>query len=75
MTAKFELFKDTAGQFRFHLKAANGEIIAASQGLHLEGCGAEWNCVHQSQCGNSRHRGPDLTRRAEREDSPPTRRR
>ncbi|MDH6291924.1 uncharacterized protein YegP (UPF0339 family) [Rhodococcus opacus] len=32
MTAKFELFKDTAGQFRFHLKAANGEIIAASQG-------------------------------------------
>lgn len=32
MTAKFELFKDTVGQFRFHLKAANGEIIAASQG-------------------------------------------
>jgi uncharacterized protein YegP (UPF0339 family) len=32
MTAKFELFKDTARQFRFHLKAANGEIIAASQG-------------------------------------------
>lgn len=30
--AKFELFKDTAGKFRFHLKAANGEIIAASQG-------------------------------------------
>ena len=32
MTAKFELFKDSAGKFRFHLKAANGEIIAASQG-------------------------------------------
>ncbi|EKT78011.1 hypothetical protein WSS_A34642 [Rhodococcus opacus M213] len=36
MTAKFELFKDTAGRFRpgfaFHLKATNGEIIAASQG-------------------------------------------
>ena len=32
MTAKFELFKDTSGKFRFHLKAANGEIIAASQG-------------------------------------------
>ena len=32
MTAKFELFKDTGGKFRFHLKAANGEIIAASQG-------------------------------------------
>ncbi|GAF47174.1 YegP family protein [Rhodococcus wratislaviensis] len=32
MTAKFELFKDAAGKFRFHLRAANGEIIAASQG-------------------------------------------
>jgi uncharacterized protein YegP (UPF0339 family) len=32
MTAKFELFKDAAGKFRFHLKAANGEIVAASQG-------------------------------------------
>jgi uncharacterized protein YegP (UPF0339 family) len=32
MTAKFELFQDAAGKFRFHLKAANGEIIAASQG-------------------------------------------
>ncbi|MDT2006542.1 YegP family protein (plasmid) [Rhodococcus opacus] len=32
MTAKFELFKDAGGKFRFHLKAANGEIIAASQG-------------------------------------------
>ncbi|QZS56883.1 YegP family protein [Rhodococcus opacus] len=32
MTAKFELFKDAAGKFRFHLKAANGEVIAASQG-------------------------------------------
>jgi uncharacterized protein len=32
MAAKFELFKDHAGEFRFHLKAANGEIIASSQG-------------------------------------------
>jgi uncharacterized protein YegP (UPF0339 family) len=32
MTAKFELFQDAVGKFRFHLKAANGEIIAASQG-------------------------------------------
>ncbi|RYE38065.1 MAG: DUF1508 domain-containing protein, partial [Hyphomicrobiales bacterium] len=29
MTAKFAAFKDAAGKFRFHLKAANGEIIAA----------------------------------------------
>jgi uncharacterized protein len=31
MAAKFEISKDKAGKFRFHLKAANGEIIAASQ--------------------------------------------
>jgi uncharacterized protein len=32
MAAKFEISKDHAGNFRFHLKAPNGEIIAASQG-------------------------------------------
>jgi uncharacterized protein len=32
MAAKFELFKDKSGDFRFHLKAANGEIIASGQG-------------------------------------------
>ena len=32
MSAKFEISKDHAGKFRFHLKAPNGEIIAASQG-------------------------------------------
>jgi hypothetical protein len=32
MSAKFEISKDHAGKFRFHLKAPNREIIAASQG-------------------------------------------
>jgi uncharacterized protein YegP (UPF0339 family) len=32
MAAKFEISKDKAGKFRFHLKAPNGEIIAVSQG-------------------------------------------
>jgi uncharacterized protein len=31
MAAKFEISKDKSVKFRFHLKAANGEIIAASQ--------------------------------------------
>lgn len=31
MAAKFELFTDKGGQFRFNLKAANGEIIASSE--------------------------------------------
>ena len=29
---KFELYTDKAGEFRFRLKARNGEIIAASEG-------------------------------------------
>ncbi len=29
---KFEIFKDVAGEFRFRLKAENGEIILASEG-------------------------------------------
>ena len=31
MAGKFELFKDSAGKFRFRLKAANGEVIAISE--------------------------------------------
>jgi uncharacterized protein YegP (UPF0339 family) len=34
MAGKFELFKDNSGEFRFRLKAANGEIIATSQGYN-----------------------------------------
>jgi len=29
---KFELYKDKAGEYRFRLKARNGEIIATSEG-------------------------------------------
>ncbi|MGO9155592.1 YegP family protein [Mycobacterium sp.] len=36
MSGKFEIFKDKSGEFRFHLKAPNGEIIASSQG-HRDG--------------------------------------
>ena len=32
MAARFELYEDTAGEFRFRLKAANGEIVLASEG-------------------------------------------
>ena len=32
MAGKYELYKDTAGQFRFRLKAGNGENIGASEG-------------------------------------------
>ena len=32
MSGKFEVYKDKAGEFRFRLKAGNGEIIAAGEG-------------------------------------------
>ncbi len=32
MAAKFEIYKDKKGEFRFRLIAANGQIIATSQG-------------------------------------------
>ena len=32
MAGKFEVYKDKAGEFRFRLKAGNGEIILASEG-------------------------------------------
>ncbi|TDP93483.1 hypothetical protein EDF62_1463 [Leucobacter luti] len=32
MAARFEIYTDKAGESRFRLKAANGEIIATSEG-------------------------------------------
>lgn len=32
MAGKFEIFKDKAGEFRFRLKAGNGQVILASEG-------------------------------------------
>ena len=30
--AKFEVYKDSAGEFRFRLKARNGQVIATGEG-------------------------------------------
>ena len=32
MAGKFELYTDKAGEYRFRLKAGNGEVIATGQG-------------------------------------------
>ncbi len=40
MAGKFELYQDKAGEFRFRLKAGNGENILASEGYKDKG-GAE----------------------------------
>ena len=39
MAGKYEMYKDKAGEFRFRLKAGNGEIILASEGYAAKsGC-------------------------------------
>jgi uncharacterized protein YegP (UPF0339 family) len=39
MAAKFEIYKDTKGEYRFRLKATNGEIIATGEGYKTkQGC-------------------------------------
>ncbi len=32
MTGKFEVYKDKKGEFRFRLKASNGQVIAIGEG-------------------------------------------
>lgn len=32
MAGKFEVYKDAKGEFRFRLKAANGQVIATGEG-------------------------------------------
>lgn len=32
MAGKFEVYEDSAGKYRFRLKAGNGEIVATGQG-------------------------------------------
>ena len=40
MAGKFELYKDASNEYRFRLKASNGEIILKSEGYETKG-GAE----------------------------------
>lgn len=39
MAAKFEVYKDRKGEYRFRLKAANGQVIATGEGYSSkDGC-------------------------------------
>ncbi len=39
MAAKFEVYKDKKGDYRFRLKAANGQVIATGEGYSSkDGC-------------------------------------
>jgi uncharacterized protein len=37
MAGKFEIYTDSAGKFRFRLKAGNGEIIAVGEAYESKG--------------------------------------
>ena len=39
----FEIYKDNAGEFRWRLKSANGEIIAISEGYKQ--INSAYNCI------------------------------
>lgn len=47
MAAKFEIYLDKAGQFRFRLKAANGQNILSSEGYRQRASAV--NGVHSVQ--------------------------
>jgi uncharacterized protein YegP (UPF0339 family) len=36
MAGKFEVYQDTAGKYRFRLKATNGQVIATGQGYETK---------------------------------------
>ncbi|MGI2335642.1 MAG: YegP family protein [Dehalogenimonas sp.] len=36
MAAKFQVYKDKAGEFRFRLISGNGQTIAVSEGYHTK---------------------------------------
>ena len=66
MPGKFEIYKDKAGEFRFRLKAANGQNILSS-----EGYGKKASCMNgvesvrkNSQNPRKRRRRPASTRSA-----------
>ena len=58
MPGKYEIFKDASGQFRFHLKAGTGEIIASSE-AYMSRDGAEAGI--QSVKDNASSETVDLT--------------
>ena len=54
---KYQIFQDNSSKFRFHLKAANGEIIAKSEGYESrDGCINGINVV--SECTNAEIEDP-----------------
>ena len=54
MPGKFEVYKDKAGEFRFRLKAANGQNILSS-----EGYSAKTSCMNGVESVKKNSQNPD----------------
>ncbi len=56
MSGKFERYTDTAGEYRFRLKAGNGENILASEGYKaMQGCDNGINSVKENAPDDSKY--------------------
>ncbi|WP_171240503.1 YegP family protein [Ruegeria sp. HKCCA5491] len=62
MAEKFELFTDKAGEYRFRLKAGNGEIILASEGYKQKASAENGiNSVKKNANDDSRYERKDTS--------------
>ena len=56
MAGKFEIYKDKAGEFRFRLKAGNGQTILASEGYSgKSGCNNGIESVRKNAPNDARY--------------------
>ena len=52
MAGKFECYKDKRGEFRFRLKAGNGEVVLASEGYKAKASCKKGIASVQKNCSN-----------------------
>jgi len=56
MAGKFEVYKDKAGEYRFRLKATNGQVILASEGYtNKSGCSNGIDSVKKNAVDDNRY--------------------
>ena len=53
MAGKFEVYKDKAGQYRFRLKAGNGEIVLKSEGYAAKASAKNGIASVQKNCSDA----------------------
>jgi len=62
MAGKFEIYNDKAGEFRFRLKASNGQNILASEGYSAKaGCTNGIESVKTNAPSNARYERKETT--------------